>query len=282
MNWRLFLIFILIFLAFLSFVFLKKSYQEFFAPKIAVTVFPFYDLTKEIVKDKYEVVLLVPPGAEPHNFELGPKEIRKLSGVKLVFSSGTYFDKWSENLVKNFQGIKIVSLNPELIDNDPHYWLSIEKMKIVAKKIESELENFDPKNKDFYRKNLDEVLLKLEELKNFANEELKNIKSRNLVTQHNAFNYLAKELNLNVVAYIQEADKEITPAGLKNLIDKIRIYNIKVIFKEPGEESNLLKTIAKELNLKVYELDPIEGKGILNYFSAYKNNIIILKEALNQ
>jgi ABC-type Zn uptake system ZnuABC Zn-binding protein ZnuA len=101
-----------------------------------------------------------------------------------------------------------------------------------------------------------------------------------LITQHNAFNYLAKELNLNIVGYLESANKELTPEELKFLIDRIKLLNLKVIFKEPGEESNLLKTIAQEYNLKIYELDPIEGKSGLNYFDTYQKNIETLKEAL--
>jgi zinc transport system substrate-binding protein len=101
-----------------------------------------------------------------------------------------------------------------------------------------------------------------------------------LITQHNAFGYLAQELNLNIVGFLEGSNKEITPTELQKLIDAIRVLGIKAIFKEPGEESSLLKTLAKEFNLKIYELDPIEGKSGLNYFDAYRKNIETLKEAL--
>jgi zinc transport system substrate-binding protein len=277
-----YLIIIIIILGILSLFTLRKTYEEFTLPKVAVTIYPFYDIVKEIVGNKFEVVLIVPPGAEPHNFELKPQDILKLRGTKMIFSHGLIIDDWIKNLTQNLKSAKVISLyqNVDLIDQDPHFWLSIENMKKVAQKVAEEMGNFDPQNKDYYEQNLENVLNKLDELSKFAQDESKNFSSRYLITQHNAFGYFAQELNLNIVGFLEGPNKELTPTELQKLIDAIRVLGIKVIFKEPGEESNLLKTLAKEFNLKIYELDPIEGKSGLNYFDAYRKNIETLKEAL--
>ncbi|GIW66016.1 MAG: adhesion B precursor [Candidatus Parcubacteria bacterium] len=264
------------------FVFSIKNHKEFIAPKIGVTIYPLYDVVKEIVGDKYEVVLIVPPGAEPHNYELKIEDVKKLRGIKIVFANGLGIDDWTENLIKNFKDVKIIYLyqSVDLIDQDPHFWLSLENMKKIAKIVEKEMENFDKKNREYYQENLDKVLEKIENLQTEAKQTV--FSNKFIITQHNAFNYLAKELNLNVAGYLEGENKELTPADLSQLINKIKILNIKVIFKEPGEENNLLKTIAQEYNLKIYELDSIEGKSGLNYFDAYRKNIETLKFIQNE
>lgn len=279
-----FLFLIIIILISFTFVLIKKNSSQDFSPKIAVTIFPFYDIVKEIVGNKYEIVLIAPPGTEPHNFEPSPSDIKRIFGVKIIFTSGTNLDEWVKNLSKNFSEIKYVNLNKniELINNDPHYWLSIENMKKVAQIVNQELQEFDPINKNFYETNYLKLNEKLNELLNFARKETAQLKSRNIITQHNAFIYLAKELNLNIIGFFESENKEMTPLELKKIIDVIEKNNIKIIFKEPGEENNVLNTLAKELNLQVYSLDPIEGKNSLDYFSIYAKNIKILKEALNQ
>jgi len=277
-----YLLIIIISLGIFSFVFLKKTYEGFFTPKIAVTLYPFYDVVKEIVGDKYDVVLIVPPGAEPHNFELRPQDFIRLRGVKIIFSHGMAIDKWVNDIIKNFKEAKVVPLyqSVDLINEDPHFWLSIENMKKIAQKVTEEMKNFDPQNEEVYKKNLNDVLSKLDELLNFAQTEAKSFYLPYLITQHDAFQYLAKELNLKIIGALEGPNRELTPADLKKLIDSIKIFNVKVIFKDPEEESNLLKTLAQEFNLKIYELDPIEGKSGLNYFEAYRKNIETLKEAL--
>jgi zinc transport system substrate-binding protein len=279
---RIYLIIIIIILGVVSLFALRKTHQEFALPKVGVTIYPFYDIVKEIVGDKFEVVLIVPPGAEPHNFELRPEDILKIQGAKIIFANGVIIDKWVENLIKNLKSAKVVYLyqNVDLIDQDPHFWLSIENMKKVAQKVAEEMQNFGPHNKDYYERNLGNVLKKLNELSKFAQNESKNFHSKYLITQHDAFRYFAKELNLKIIGFLEGPERELTPAEFKKLIDSIKVLKIKVIFKEPGEESNLLKTLAKENNLKIYELDPIEGKSGLDYFDAYRKNIETLKEAL--
>lgn len=275
-----YLLIIIIILAILSIFSLNKTYQEYVTPKIGVTIYPFYDIVKEIVGDKYEVILIVPPGAEPHNYEFTIEDIKRIRGIEIIFANGLDIDSWTENLVRNFKDTKVIYLYQyvDLIDNDPHFWLSLKNMKKIAQAVEKEMEDFDEKNKEYYRENLNRVLKKIEDLE----QEIKKnyFPQKFIITQHNAFDYLAKELDLNIAGYLEETSKELTPAKLLELINKIRIFKIKVIFKEPGEESNILKTIAQDYNLKIYDLDPIEGKSGLNYFDAYRKNIEILKQTL--
>ncbi|MEM5811816.1 MAG: metal ABC transporter substrate-binding protein [Candidatus Aenigmatarchaeota archaeon] len=247
--------------------------------KIAVTIYPFYDVVKEISGDKFEVILILPPGADPHNYELKPTDLKKIKDVKIVFSNGLLIDRWFENINKSLKGSKLIKLFEvvDLIDNDPHFWLSLENMKKIAIKVRDELKLLDPTHKEYYEENFNKFLNKLNKLI----ELRKGYQFNNLyiITQHNSFNYLAKELNFNIIGYLETENKEMKPAEFQNLINKIKKYNLKVIYGDIGEESNLLKNIAKEFNLKIYKLDPIEGKSGLNYFEAYKYNLEILAKS---
>lgn len=247
--------------------------------KIAVTIYPFYDVVKEIAGDKFEVILILPPGADPHNYELKPTDLKKIKDVKIVFSNGLLIDRWFENINKSLKGSKLIKLFEvvELIDNDPHFWLSLENIKKIAIKVRDELKLFDPTHKEYYEENFNKFLNKLNKLI----ELRKGYQFNNIyiITQHNSFNYLAKELNFNIIGYLETENKEMKPAEFQNLINKIKKYNLKVIYGNIGEESNLLKNIAKEFNLKIYKLDPIEGKSGLNYFEAYKYNLEILAKS---
>lgn len=275
----LFLVSIFIFLSFKG-----KSIEK---NKVSVTIFPFYDITKEIVGEKMEVTLIVPPGAEPHNFELTPLDILKIKESKVIFTSGTNIDLWINNITRIYHNVKVINLNqdlPLIIEKqkevDPHFWLSIENMKKISEIISKEIISIDPENKSYYEENLKKVKTKLENLKNKAEKEMKNLKSRYIITQHNAFEYLAKELNLQILAYLESENKELTLKDLKDVIDKIRAYNIKVVFKEPKEKEDLIKILESKYKLKIYDLDPLEGKGAQNFFEGYENNIKILKEVL--
>jgi zinc transport system substrate-binding protein len=255
-------------------------------PKVAVTIFPFYDLVKEIAGDSFEVILISPPGAEPHNFEPSLSMIKNIKGTKIIFASGLDIDNWSLNIKNIFPEVKIVYFAPyvELLkiedEIDPHFWLSLNNFKKMAEVVKNELENLNPENKEKYETNYQNVLRKIQRLENLIYLVRSEIKFPYLITQHSAFNYLAKELRLIVLASLEGAHKELTIKDLKDIINNIKGKKIKAIFKEPGEESQLVENLAKELNLEVYELDPIEGKSGLDYFSAYRKNLETLSSAL--
>lgn len=252
---------------------------------IGVTIMPLLEITKEIVKDKYKVELIIPAGADLHNFEISRQELEKIKSMRLIFFIDLGIDDW---LVKNLKDypIKLINLSQgvDLITTtkgiDPHFWFSIENMKKVSQKIEQEVEILDPARKYFYRQNLNNLLGKLDDLKRETKNVVKKIKQKNLIVQHDAFNYFAKELGLNIVGYLEDSNGEISFQKLQEVIKKINDFRIKHIFKVVGEESNVLNNLVQELNLKVYELDPMEGKGSLNYFEAYSNNLKVIQETL--
>lgn len=280
------LINIVIFFIFLKINNLGEINNNYYPKKIVSLTLPaFYQITKEIVKDKFDVVLILPAGADIHNFEISPTELEKIKKSEIIFVVGLGLDDWLVNSLKGLP-LKIVDITSNIkfiyTDKglDPHFWLSIENMKIIAKEIEKQIESLDVVNKNFYQENLNNVLLRLDNLQQESRRRLEKISQRNIIVQHDAFNYFAKENNLRIIGYLEDSNGEISFHQIRTLIKEIKDLKIKQIFKVPGEESNLLNNLADELNLKVYELDPIEGKKTLNYFEAYLNNLKTLENAL--
>lgn len=70
-------------------------------PRVAVSIFPLYDVTRRIAGDRLDVVLVLPPGRSEHSFDPSPKEIAKLDGAKLGIAVGLDMDTWVENVIKS-------------------------------------------------------------------------------------------------------------------------------------------------------------------------------------
>ena len=275
-------------LSLLVFGFLNKEKISFKKEKnIAFSIYPFYYLGKEIIKDKIETVLILPPGSDPHNFDLEPSLAKKISGSSLIFYSGTDVDVWV-NKIKNLnpqarfinlsEGLDLIKEKETI---DPHFWLSLKENKKIAQRIYEEVVKIDPENAKFYKENLQNLENKINELENFAQNELKDLKSRYLITKHNAFRYFARDFNLKIIGYLEKEEGELTLGEIKKLIDNIKNLKIKVIFGEKFSNNQKVENFAKELGLKVYYLDTLE-KGKKDFFESYKENIKIIKEALNE
>src|SRR5712691_1931950 len=73
--------------------------------KVAATIFPLYDLVRQVAGSGVEVVLLVPPGASPHTFAVKPGTVRALTGCVAVFTIGHGLDDWVTRLAQEV-GVK--------------------------------------------------------------------------------------------------------------------------------------------------------------------------------
>jgi zinc transport system substrate-binding protein len=115
---------------------------------------------------------------------------------------------------------------------------------------------------------------------------LENIKSRDIVTFHEAFPYFAREFDLNIVAVIErEPGTSPSPKELEETIRIVKGANVKALFAEPQYDAKSAKTIANETDAKIYTLDPmVTGDGSKDSIDAYitgmEANLKSLIEAL--
>ena len=93
--------------------------------KIVTTLFPQYDFAKEIVKDKAEVTLLLPPGVEAHSFEPTPQDIGNIKKADIFIYTGEYMEPWADKMIDSIgeESIAIVDLSKgiELMEEDDHH-----------------------------------------------------------------------------------------------------------------------------------------------------------------
>lgn len=92
-------------------------------PKVVVSIFPIYDLTRRIAGDRAEVHLVLPVGKSEHAYEATPKEIAKLEGANLGIAVGLDMDVWVESLMKSAGGAKFIRIGDKVptipIDVEP-------------------------------------------------------------------------------------------------------------------------------------------------------------------
>jgi zinc transport system substrate-binding protein len=79
--------------------------------KVAATIFPVYDIARQVAGDRAEVVGILPPGTSPHTFNPKPSDLAKLEGSKLVFAIGHGLDNWTESLLENLDGATVVTVD---------------------------------------------------------------------------------------------------------------------------------------------------------------------------
>jgi ABC-type Zn uptake system ZnuABC Zn-binding protein ZnuA len=122
--------------------------------RILTTIAPLYSFTKNIAGDLADVDNLLPSGAGPHECSFSPADIVKVSRSDVLIKNGVDLESWLDKLMISAQTgkkeivIADTSSGVEIIDNDPHIWLSPVNAVIQVKNIRDCLVKADPGNSE--------------------------------------------------------------------------------------------------------------------------------------
>ncbi len=241
-------------------------------PVIAVSIVPEETFVEAVAGELCEVVVMVPPGSNPTNYEPTPLEMMSFSSADIYFSIGVPTE--TINLLPSMsKETKLISLDeacakvyPELSigeGRDPHIWLSPKRVMVMIDTIVSGLSELDPDNADTYKSNGDSFKTKLQEADAEVKAALEGGANRKFVVFHPAFGYLADDYGLTMFA-LEEEGKEATADHLAKMIDLAKAENIKVIFYQAEIDSRQSEAYAEEIGGKTAMLSPLSGDYIEN------------------
>ena len=263
-----------------------------------------YEFTQNIGKEMVDVTLLVPMGADPHDWEPTIRDTERLQKADMIIVNGIGYEHWIGSLeLTGIAGILVDTSNGiSTLDSakhdeekhgeekhgeekhgalDPHIWLNPVYAQLQVKNIANALSNSDPMNKNHYQSNAEIYNQELNLLDAKIRTELSGCKT-NFITFHNAFSYFSEEYGLTQHTIISSNDShgEVTPQTLENIISLARELNIKIIFAEESASTKTSQVIADEIGGKVLVLSPLEIVSDETYVEKMTQNLESLKEAL--
>ena len=252
---------------------------------VAVSLQPYATLVKMIGGPNVNVVTLLPPGADPHNFEPKPAVIKAFSLAQVYFTDGSGLDKiWLPRFLAANKDVKVIDISKYIEwmksehdghgihghhhdedEIDPHIWTSPYRVKFLAQNIYQALKQLDPEHEIFYMRQNHLAQDRLIALERKLNETVIGLPSdrRSFIVFHPSYGYLAKDFKLKQYA-IEVNGKEPKPRDLANLIKMGRKNGIKAVFVQPEFSKRAAETIAKDLGAVVVETDPLAADFIGN------------------
>ena len=273
-----------VFWLFLIFLCLFSYTAQADAIRVASTIEPISDLIRQVAGEGHEVLTILPAGANPHTFEMSPRMIRELSAVQMVFTVGVGFDDWVKPLFELGRGMQRVPLNThiQLIEDDPHYWLSIHNAKIIARNVADGLIQLKPESRQTYEANLTRLNEKLDALFRDIQTLLSEVSNKEILTYHDSWYYFARDFDLQIVATVEDYhDSEPTPRRLITVNTLVQRYQIKALFAESNVNLSFAESVARDLSLTLYQLDSLGFRPETKTFSGLMlNNAEVMAEAL--
>ncbi|MBU4304284.1 MAG: zinc ABC transporter substrate-binding protein [Candidatus Omnitrophica bacterium] len=247
--------------------------------EVVTTLFPIYDFTKQVGKDKVNVSLLLPPGVEAHTFEPKPADIVRINKADIFIYTGRYMEPWVEGILKgvfnkNFAvidaskgielaggeddedaaGAKEAEHHHHHGGKDPHIWLDLGNAQMMVDTIAAALAQKDPGNRGFYLNNAKEYKVKLAGLDSRFKSTLSTVKHKTLIhAGHFTFGYFARRYGLGYVSPYEgfSPNAEPTPRAIARLIDMLRQSGMRYVYHEELLDPKVGRTISQETGAKL-------------------------------
>jgi zinc transport system substrate-binding protein len=284
-------------------------------PLVVASFYALYDFAQNVAGDRAEVVALVPPGVEPHDWEPAPRDVAQLQKAKVFIFNGAGFEPWVDKLDADVRagGALVVTATEGLPlrkaaraghghdrDHghrhgqsqagealDPHAWLDPVLAKTQVERIREGLAQADPANAAAYDEAARAYAARLDALHEAFQDGLRNCARRDVVVSHAAFAYLTARYGLSMVPVMGVSpESEPSPAELAALVRVAKRRKVKYIFFETLVNARLADTLAREVGAQTLVLNPVEGlakdeaEAGKNYLSLMEENLKNLRTAL--
>jgi zinc transport system substrate-binding protein len=255
----------------------------------ATVVAAFYPLAyaaEQVSAPGSDIVDLTPPGAEPHDLELSPRDVARVQGAGLVVYAGNGFQPAVQRAVEARSGPSLDVLDGADLRRavgrgeglDPHVWLDPIRYASIVRAVARALGR---------PRAADDLVARLHALDREYRRRLARCARHRIVTSHAAFGYLAERYGLEQVALVGlQPEAEPGPKAVEQLVEDVRASGATTVFTETLASSALADTVAREAGVSTAVLDPIEGltpteiEAGDDYFTVMRRNLETLSEAL--
>jgi zinc/manganese transport system substrate-binding protein len=246
-------------------------------PRIVVTYSVLGAVVQQVVGDKGDVVVLMPNGANPHEWSPSAKDVGAMLKADLVIDNGlglegnlqdplkeakaqgvrvfTVADHITVRKVKAGQGVDASDPDQAAGADDPHLWMDpltmkqwIDPLVVALKEVGIDAAASGAKvsaDLDALNADVETIVGRIP------------LEQRRLVTGHESMGYFADRYRFELIGAIVPSitsQAEASAGTLADLTAKIRAAHVPAIFAEIGTPAATVKAIASDSGTKVVEL----------------------------
>lgn len=233
------------------------------------------DVLSQIVGDDAEVEVLVPRGADAHDYQPSPQQVARLTQADLVVANGLGLEEGLADVLTSARsdGVNVLEVAPQLDPLpfsaqgedgglDPHVWFDPQRVASGAEMIATELSDLDDSVDWISRARVygDDLAT--------ADQKITQIlatipdQDRKLVTNHDAFGYLASRYGFEIVGVVIPGGSTLSDpssAELADLVGVIRDEEVPAIFAESTQPIALAQAVATEAGRDVDVVELYSG-----------------------
>lgn len=273
-------------------------------PLVMTTFTVLEDMTAAVAGDHVEVRSITPTGAEVHEYDPTPQDIRAAAEADLILENGLNLEEWFGQFIEQSQASSVtlsegVEARPvtrvpghpdeeveEDMPVDPHAWMSPQQALIYLENIEEALSELVPERADDFAANAQAYSEELEQLIAETEQRVEDLDGEiHVVSCEGAFGYLADDFGLQEhYLWPINADGEGTPQQVEAQIDYVQENEVPTIFCEStvnsGSQEQVAEATGAELGEPLYVDSLSEDDGpVPSYLELLEYDIDLILEA---
>lgn len=225
-------------------------------------------LTRAIAGDQVELTVLLPSGADAHDFEPDPQVVKKVHNAKLVLRNGLGLDDWMSKTLENAGGDAAVAVvtrgivplksssGDEAGEDDPHVWHDPANAGIMVSNIAEALAAADPEHAPVFMANAAAYEARLADVDQQIRALIEVIPAgnRKVVTNHDAFGYFFARYGLEFVGAVfpvSSKEGQVSAKELAALADLIKSTGVKAVFAEEEVDPKVARELARDTGVEI-------------------------------
>lgn len=279
------------------------------------TIFPIHLIARNVAQGRAGVnlQLMLPAGMGcPHDYALTPLDMRKLAAADVLVINGLGLEEFLGAPVRNANpGIETIDSStgiPDLLEHarehpeaghghedcdhahhrhesvNPHLFASPRQAARIALNVAGGLSKADPEGAGVYFRNAQAYAARMNALADELAALGQKLKNNRIVEPHGVFDYLARDMGLEIAAVLRPYGQEPSAAEMLELVREIRAKQAGAIFTEPQYPAKVGAALARETGLPVAVLDPVAtgpDEAPLDYYeTAMRKNMEVLGATL--
>ena len=233
---------------------------------VAATTTQVADFARQVSgDDRVRLEALVPPNADPHDYEPRPSDARAIAESEVILRSGGDLDGWLGDLVdsagSDARRVTLIDAVDTITGDDggepdPHWWQDPRNAVMAVERIRDAFVEADPEGRAEYERNAARYIERIRALDAAIARCMASIPEdrRELVTNHDAFGYFAARYDVAVVGAISpglSTAAQPSAGDVRRLVAEVRANDVRVIFPETALDQRLERAIAEEAGARV-------------------------------
>ncbi len=250
----------------------------------------------------------------PHDYQLATTDMKILENADVLVINGAGMESYIEEVAANYQNLTIIDSSTginllkgeehdheEEADHDHeeeadhlheeehdhgayngHIWMDPERYLEQLDSIAAGLIARDSIHKEQYEANLKAYKQRIQTVWD-EYQQLGEPTEKQVIIFHDAMEYILDRLGVEVAYSIDmDGESSLSAGEIAEVIEQIKVHNIKVLFIEEQFDTNIANRIAEETGARVYVLDTmVSGEvGKDAYLNSLSSNLSTLKEAM--